>query len=403
MSDKRLMCNGLKRKAFESLAVGSEYIPVEEPNPINVPIYSSSTFKISSVDHGEDLATGKSGWIYSRWENPTTEAASNTLNNLEGGYGTLLFSSGMAAITTALMALLKSGDHVVMPNMVYAGTLSLVRNILSRFGVEFTSVDGTDPEKYREAVKPSTKVLFCESPCNPTMTLMDFEEFGKLGKTLGIVTMTDGTFASPFNQTPIQHGIDVVIHSCTKYIGGHSDITAGSLTLASKQLFHQCYELRKFLGGCLSPFDASLLHRGLKTLHVRMERHNYNAMEIAKFLEAHPKVEKVHYPGLQSHPHHEVAKKQMRGFSGMVSFEVKGGRQGASRLVEHVELIQLAVSLGGVQSLIEVPGAMTHPEKYITASDRQEGGLRESLIRFSVGLENVEDLKKDLEQALEKV
>ncbi|XP_068721471.1 cystathionine gamma-lyase-like [Montipora capricornis] len=189
----------------------------------------------------------------------------------------------------------------------------------------------------------------------------------------------------------------------TKYIGGHSDITAGSLTLASKQLFHQCYELRKFLGGCLSPFDASLLHRGLKTLHVRMERHNYNAMEIAKFLEAHPKVEKVHYPGLQSHPHHEVAKKQMRGFSGMVSFEVKGGRQGASRLVEHVELIQLAVSLGGVQSLIEVPGAMTHPEKYIAASDRQEGGLRESLIRFSVGLENVEDLKKDLEQALEKV
>ncbi|KAK2559712.1 L-methionine gamma-lyase [Acropora cervicornis] len=370
MTENHSMCNGRMEKAFESLAVGSEYIPAEEANPINVPIYSSSTFKISTVDHAEDLATGKTGWIYSRWENPTTQAASNTLNNLEGGHGTLLFSSGMAAISNALMAMLKSGDHVVLPKMVYCGTLSLVRNTFSRFGVEYTCVDGSDPEKYRQAIKPNTKVLFCETPCNPTMTLMDLEEFGKLGKSKGIITMADSTFASPFNQSPIKFGIDIVIHSCTKYIGGHSDITAGSLTLSSQELFYQCYELRKFLGGCLSPFDASLLHRGLKSIHVRMERHNSNAMELAKFLDTHPKVEKVHYPGLPSHPHHEVAKKQMKGFGGMVSFE-------------NVKIIELAVSLGGVQSLIEVAGAMTHPE--------------------NVGLENVEDLKKDLEQAFEKV
>lgn len=214
--------------------------------------------------------------------------------------------------------------------------------------------------------------------------------------------MVDSTFASPFNQTPIKQGIDVVIHSCTKYLGGHSDITAGSLTLSSQELLYQCYELQKFFGGCLSPFDAFLLHRGLKTLHVRMERHNQNAMEIAKFLEAHPKVERVYYPGLPSHPQHDIAKKQMTGFSGMVSFEVKGGRQEATKFVESLKMIQLAVSLGGVKSLIEVASGMTHPDKYMSSAERLEGGLGEALIRFSVGLENVEDLKKDLQQALEK-
>ncbi|KAL9974389.1 hypothetical protein ACROYT_G011413 [Oculina patagonica] len=389
--------------SFESLAVASEWKPVEEPRPINVPIFSSSTFKLSSVAHAEELASGKAGWLYSRWINPTTDAASQALNSLEGGHGTLLFSSGMAAISTALFAVLKSGDHVVAPKMVYSGTLSLLKNILTRFGVECTFVDGSDISKYREAVKSNTKVLYCETPCNPTMILTDLEEFGKLGQSLGIVTMVDSTFASPFNQKPIKHGIDVVIHSCTKYLGGHSDITAGSLTLSSQQLLYKCYELQKFFGGCLSPFDAFLLHRGLKTLHVRMERHNQNAMEVAKFLEAHPKIEQVYYPGLPSHPHYDIAKKQMTGFSGMLSFEVRGGKQEASRLVENVKLIQLAVSLGGVQSLIEVASGMSHCDKYISAAERLEGGLKESLIRFSVGLENVEDLKKDLEQAFEKV
>lgn len=321
-------------ESFDSLAVGSNWIKPEEPDPINVPIFASSTFKTSSVDHAEELALGKSGWVYSRWINPTVDAAAQTLNNLEGGQGTLLFSSGMAAITTALFSTLNSGDHVVGPKMVYSGTLALFRNHLPRFGVECTLVDGFDVSSYRKAVKPNTKVLYCETPCNPTMTLTDLEEFGKLGKELGIITMCDSTFASSFNQKPIQKGIDVVIHSCTKYLGGHSDITAGSLTLSSQELHHKCYELQKFFGGCMSPFDAFLLHRGLKTLHVRMERHNQNAMEVAKFLESHPKIERVYYPGLPSHPHHEIAKKQMTGFSGMLSFEVRGGRAEATRLVE---------------------------------------------------------------------
>ncbi|XP_027053503.1 uncharacterized protein LOC113680666 [Pocillopora damicornis] len=390
-------------ESFESLAVGSDWKKPEEPDPINVPIFASSTFKTSSVDHAEELALGKSGWVYSRWINPTVDAAAQTLNNLEGGQGTLLFSSGMAAITNVLFATLSSGDHVVGPRMVYSGTLALFRNHLPRFGVECTLVDGFDVSSYRKAVKPNTKVLYCETPCNPTMTLTDLEEFGKLGKELGIITMCDSTFASSFNQKPIQHGIDVVIHSCTKYLGGHSDITAGSLTLSSQELHHKCYELQKFFGGCMSPFDAFLLHRGLKTLHVRMERHNQNAMEVAKFLEGHPKIERVYYPGLPSHPHHEIAKKQMTGFSGMLSFEVKGGRAEATRLVENLKLVKLAVSLGGVQSLIEIATAMTHPKKYVSVEERKETGLKESLIRFSVGLENAEDLKKDLEHALEKV
>ncbi|PFX20326.1 Cystathionine gamma-synthase [Stylophora pistillata] len=317
-------------ESFESLAVGSDWIKPEEPDPINVPIFASSTFKTSSVDHAEELALGKSGWLYSRWINPTVDAAAQTLNNLEGGQGTLLFSSGMAAITTALFSTLKSGDHVVGPRMVYSGTLALFRNHLPRFGVECTLVDGFDVSSYRKAVKPNTKCRLLSL----ALLHKDLEEFGKLGKELGIITMCDSTFASSFNQKPIQKGIDVVIHSCTKYLGGHSDITAGSLTLSSQELNHKCYELQKFFGGCMSPFDAFLLHRGLKTLHVRMERHNQNAMEVAKFLESHPKIERVYYPGLPSHPHHEIAKKQMTGFSGMLSFEVKGGRAEATRLVE---------------------------------------------------------------------
>ncbi|KAJ7376647.1 hypothetical protein OS493_033529 [Desmophyllum pertusum] len=344
--------------SFESLAVASEWNPAEPPHPINVPIFSSSTFQLSSVAHAEELAGGKGGWLYSRWINPTTDAAAQALNSLEGGHGTLLFSSGMAAISTALFAVLKSGDHVVAPKMVYSGTLSLLQNILTRFGVECTFVDGSDISKYREAVKPNTKVLYCETPCNPTMTLTDLVEFGKLGKSLGIITMVDSTFASPFNQKPIKQGIDVIIHSCTKYLGGHSDITAGSLTLSSQQLFYECYELQKFFGGCLSPFDAFLLHRGMKTLHVRMERHNQNALEIAKFLEVHPK-------DYLSHPHHDIAKKQMTGFSGMPV---------------NLKLISLQCPLGGVQSLIEVASAMTHPDKYISAAEKLEAGLKESLI-----------------------
>ncbi|XP_048576624.1 cystathionine gamma-synthase isoform X2 [Nematostella vectensis] len=345
------------------------------------------------------------GYLYSRWNNPTVDAAAQTLNALEGGVGTLLFSSGMAAISTALLSLLKAGDHVVAPKIVYSGTLALLQTVLPRYGIEVTLVTGDSMESYQEAVKPSTKVIYGETPCNPTMAVLDLEAFAQLGMSLGegVATMVDSTFGSPFNQAPLRHGIDVSIHSCTKYLGGHSDLVAGSLSVSSTHLLKKFHEYQKFFGGCLSPFDGYLLLRGIKTLHVRMERHNSNALEIAKFLENHEKVSVVNYPGLPSNPGHLIAKKQMRGFSGMVSFEVKGGLQEAVKFAESLKLVKLAVSLGGTDSLVEVVSCMTHPDKYVTPEMKAEAGVSDSLIRISVGLEHVEDLKQDIAQALDQM
>ncbi|KAK3726647.1 hypothetical protein QZH41_012282, partial [Actinostola sp. cb2023] len=290
----------------------------------------------------------------------------------------------MAAISLGLLAVLQSGDHVVAPKVAYSGTLHCLQSILPRYGIEVSWVDGSDVNAYKNAVKSNTKVLYGETPSNPLMTILDLEEFGRLGMSLGpqVITMVDSTFASPYIQNPIRHGVDVVIHSCSKYLGGHSDIIAGALTASTPQLVSLFYEHQIIFGGCLSPFDGFLLLRGIKTLHIRMERHSANAMEIALFLQNHPKVDCVHYPGLTSHPSHEVAKRQMRGFGGMLCFVIKGGLKETKKFIESLKVIKLAVSLGGTDSLVEVVSLMTHTDKYMTPEAKQACGITDSLVRL---------------------
>ncbi|MFV2013825.1 MAG: PLP-dependent aspartate aminotransferase family protein [Candidatus Heimdallarchaeota archaeon] len=384
-----------------------ENLPVRGPvYPLSVPIYATSTYILDSAAHGAALSSrqeieGKSPWFYSRWGNPTTEVAAAMITNLENGYGTHLTSSGMSAISTALFSKLKAGDHVIAPQPVYGGTHELFAKILPTYNIEVSFVDGSDYSDYQKALQENTRVLYIESPANPTMTLIDIEEIGKIGRSNGITTMIDSTFASPYNQNPIDLDIDVVIHSATKYLGGHSDIIAGSITSTDKDTYQDIFQTLKLFGGTLSPFDAFLLVRGIKTLDVRMERHNKNAQEIAEFLENHDKIAKVHYPGLNTHPQREIAVKQMRGFGGMIAFEVNGGAEEGQRVIENLNVIMLAVSLGGVESLVEQASTMTH--SMVPKEERLKGGITDALIRLSVGIESVNDLKKDLSQALELI
>ncbi|OLS19835.1 MAG: Cystathionine beta-lyase, partial [Candidatus Heimdallarchaeota archaeon LC_2] len=277
----------------------------------------------------------------------------------------------------------------------------LFTKVLPSYNIEISFVDGTDPRKYSSAIKENTKLLYIESPANPTMSIIDIKEIATIGKENSITTMIDSTFASPYNQNPINLGIDVIIHSCTKYMSGHSDIIAGSLTSANSEYYNQAFQTLKLFGGTLSPFDSFLLARGIKTLDVRMERHNKNGLEIAKFLESHDKIAKVYYPGLESHPQYEIAKKQMSGYGGMIAFEVKGGVSEGQKVIENLNTIVLAVSLGGVESLVEQASTMTHT--MVPREERMKGGITDGLIRFSVGIESASDLKNDLNQALQLI
>lgn len=375
-------------------------------NPVSPPIYSSSTYILDSAEHGASLSEyeeieGKSSYLYSRWANPTTDIASNMINNLEGGFGTHLTSSGMSAVSTTLMTFLKSGDHIVIPHNVYGGTHELLDKFMPSLGIQISYVKTNDINEYESKIQKNTKLIYTETPSNPTISCTDLKELSKLGKLKNITTCVDSTFASPYNTNPIDFGIDIVIHSCTKYLGGHSDIIAGSVTSNSEEHHKKIYQTLKLFGGILSPFDSFLLARGIKTLDVRMERHNKNALEIAKFLSKHKNIENVFYPGLESHKDHKIAKKQMKGFGGMISFEVKGRAETGRKLIENLKVIHLAVSLGGVESLIEQASTMTHT--MVKREDRLEAGITDGLIRFSVGLEDVEDLKQDLEQGLNKL
>ncbi|XP_062594521.1 L-methionine gamma-lyase-like [Saccostrea cucullata] len=390
----------------DTVATSSRYTFTSGPEtePLVPPIFHSSTYKLRSVDDYLKILE-EGGYIYSRLSNFTCDSVQSAINGIEGGKGTLVFGTGMAAISTALLCFLKSGDHIVVNNPCYSGTYDMVVNILPRYGIEHTFVPtGCPIEEYHKHVKSNTRMLYGETPCNPNMAVLDLEAFGKLGRSLdNVLTMVDSTFASPYLQPVIKHGIDISMHSCTKYLGGHSDLVGGCLTFASVDLWKTVIHYQTSLGTTLSPHDASLLLRGIKTLPVRMERHSSNAQKVAEFLEKHPKVERVMYPGLPSHPQHQIAKKQMKMFSGMIAAEIKGGVQGGKILVENVRLIQLAVSLGGVESLIEHPATMTHGPMLMTSEDRLSGGITDGLIRLSVGLEDADDLIKDLTQALDKI
>ena len=323
----------VSKLSIDTIATATKSVnPIAEP--LVPPISHSSTYKIQTVDDYLRILE-EYGYIYSRLGNPNSDAVECAINALEEGAGTLVFSSGMAAISAAFICFLQAGDHVVCQSPCYSGTFDMLDKILNKFGVDTTWVQsGCDVSEYEKHIKPNTKLLYGETPCNPNMTLVDLEAFGKLGQNRGILTMVDGTFASPICQQTIKFGIDVSMHSCTKYLGGHSDLIAGSLTFRDVKHWKAMKRYQSTLGAQLSPHDGSLLYRGIKTIHIRMPRHSSNAMKIASFLEKHPKVEYVLYPGLPSHPQHEVAKRQMKGFSGIVVVDIKGGREGGKAFVE---------------------------------------------------------------------
>jgi cystathionine gamma-synthase len=373
----------------------------KEANALATPIIQSATFTFADSQEIADYFEGRiQREEYGRYGNPTQGVAERKLAALEGAEAGLLFSSGMAAITTTLFAMLSKGAHVVVTDDAYRRTKQFLHQVLRRYGVEVSTVPAGDYDRMEEAVRQTTRLIFSESPTNPYNRILDLERVAAIGRRHRVKTIIDATFSTPINQRPLEFGIDLVIHSATKYLGGHNDLLAG-VVLGSDELVRAIRELHGVTGAVADPFAAYLLIRGIKTLALRIARQNDNAQRLAEFLEAHPKVERVHYPGLKSHPEHAIAVRQMRGFGGVVSFEVHGDLATASRLVDACRLPRVAPSLGGVESLIEQPALMSFFE--LTTEERLQVGIKDTLIRYAVGVEDVADLIADLAQALEKV
>jgi len=366
--------------------------------PLTTPIYQTSTFEV--IDNEQQVLATHSDMFYTRYGNPTITAAEAAIAELEGTDGALLFASGMGAIATSVLALLKSGDHVVAQQDIYGGSVKFLSQWLPRFGVETTFVESTDYEQHAKTIRPSTRLLYLESPTNPTLKIVDLHKVAALAKKHNLITLIDSTFATPINQRAADFGIDLVMHSGTKYFGGHSDLICGIIA-GRKDLLDIILATRTTIGGVMDPHAAWLLLRGIKTLAVRVQRQNENAHKIAQFLAGHPKVRRVNYPFLQQHPQHATAVAQMRGGGGMLSFEVEGSGDDARRLSESLHLFTLAPSLGGVDSLVCIPILTSHA--MISPEQRQRMGVTEQLIRLSVGIEHVDDLIADLEQALKVV
>jgi cystathionine beta-lyase/cystathionine gamma-synthase len=363
--------------------------------PLATPIYQTSTFEVT--DNEQQLRATPTDMFYTRYGNPTNTVAESAIAELEGADAALVFGAGMNAITTSIMALLKSGDHIVAQRDIYGGTIKFFSQWLPKFGVDVTFVDTVDYDQHEKAIRPNTRLLYLESPTNPTLRVVDLRKTEAIGKKHKLITMIDSTFATPINQRPIEFGIDLVMHSGTKYFAGHSDLICGIMA-GRGDLIEQIHHSRTVLGGNMDPHAAWLLLRGIKTIAVRVERQNQNAMRVAQFLAKHSKVKTVNYPFLESHPQHRIATEQMRGGGGMLSFEVEGTGQDACRVSEALRLFTLAPSLGGVDSLVSIPVLTSHA--MISADQREKMGVSEQLIRISVGIENVEDLIADLDQAL---
>lgn len=366
----------------------------QEPEPVTgsviVPIFQTSTYA------QEDIGAHK-GFEYSRTDNPTRNAVEEVVASLEGGAHGLAFASGMAAETT-LMYLLSPGDHVVAGDDLYGGTRRLFTGVMSRYGLQFSYVEACDLEQLEAAMTPQTRMVWIESPTNPLMKIVDIRGVAEITHRHGALLVVDNTFASPYFQQPLALGADIVVHSATKYLGGHSDLVMG-LNVTSNDGVHDTLKFHQnAIGGVPGPFDSWLLLRGVKTLSLRMERHASNAMAVACFLERHPRVRRVLYPGLASHPQHELAARQMSGFGGIVSVDVEGGEQGARKLLTRSRLFTIAESLGGVESLADHPAIMTHAS--VPPEIRQEIGVTDGLVRLSVGIEDEQDLLADLDQAL---
>lgn len=365
------------------------------------PIYETSVFAFSSTRELIDVISEKTeGYIYTRFDNPTVRAVERKVALLEEAEDAAAFSSGMAAITTAILTLVSAGDHIVASRDLYGGTLTFFQEFLPRFGVAVSLVEATDPSEVEEAILENTRVIYAETPTNPTLKVVDLRKIASMAKKEGMTSVIDSTLASPYNLRPMEFGVDIVVHSATKYLGGHNDVTAG-VVCGSKGFIQKLRKTRKILGGTLDPIAAWLLLRGLKTLALRMERHNQNGMLIAEYLEKHPKVSKVYYPGLRSHPQHSIAKRQMSGFGGVVSFEIKGDFEKTVKFVESLKLCSLAASLGGTETLVTQPATSSH--YFISPEHRQKLGITDQLIRLALGIENAEDIVSDLEQALNKI
>jgi cystathionine beta-lyase/cystathionine gamma-synthase len=363
--------------------------------PLAAPIYQTATFEVT--DNEQQLRATPTDMFYTRYGNPTHTVVERAVAELEGTDRALLFASGMAAITTSIMALLKSGDHIVAQRDIYGGAAKFLGQWLPKLGIETTFVDTTDYEQHERAIRPATKLLYVESPTNPILRVVDLRRVVAIAKKHHLLTMIDSTFATPINSKPAEFGVDLVMHSATKYLGGHSDLIAG-VVAGRSELLEPIHATRTTLGGTMDPHAAWLLLRGMKTLAVRVQRQNESALRIAQFLAQHPNVRRVHYPFLEGHPQQSVAIEQMRGGGGMVSFEVEGTGQDARQLSEALHLFTLAPSLGGVDSLVCIPVLTSHA--MVPAEHRAKMGVTEQMIRLSVGIEHAEDLIADLEQAL---
>ncbi|HET8629465.1 MAG TPA: PLP-dependent aspartate aminotransferase family protein [Thermomicrobiales bacterium] len=382
-------------------AVHAGEAPREHLGALAVPIYQAAVFTFPDAEQGAAIHEGEQpGFFYGRMGNPTQAALEAALCRLEGGEAALALASGMAAVTTTLLTLLAPGDHLIAPESLYATTNALLDQVLQPFGVAVTYVDATDPANYAAAIRPTTKALYLETPANPTLKLVDIPAVVAIAREHGLTTVLDNTFATPFNQRPLALGVDAVVHSATKYLGGHGDLTAGALVGPAALVHRARWQTTKILGGVIAPQTAWLVLRGIKTLALRMERHNANALAVAEFLAGHPKVQAVHYPGLASHPQHALARRQMRGYGGMVAFDVGGVEEGR-RLVNNVELCALAVSLGDVATLIQHSASMTHAS--VPRERRLAVGITDGLLRLSVGIERAADIIADLDGALRHV
>ncbi len=371
------------------------------PGPVVAPIVMSSTFRLRNSRQGGEFARAVAPReYYTRWGNPTTADLEETVATLECGVRALATGSGMGAISPAILSFVKSGSRVVAGMSPYAATMEILDRFLPKFGVATTWVDQRRPGAFEEVVDADTDVVFVETPANPTMMITDFREAVKAARSVGAVVLADNTFATPINQRPIEFGVDVVLHSATKYLGGHSDVVAGVAVARTRSLYEKLWHTYKLLGPTIGPFEAFLVRRGIKTLPVRVRQHNRNATALAEHLENHRAVSKVHYPGLTSFEQHRLARRQMDGFGGMLSFELKRGYRSALRFTESVRLASLAVSLGGSETLVQHPASMSHGT--LTAKERARHGVNDSLVRVSAGLEDIDDLIEDFDQALRK-
>jgi cystathionine beta-lyase/cystathionine gamma-synthase len=384
------------RQETEAVRAGTDLH--KKNGPLATPIYQTSTFEVT--DNDEQVRATHTDMFYTRYGNPTHTVAEAAIAELEGADAALLFSSGMAAITTAILSLVKSGDHIVAQRDIYGGVTKFLTQWLPKLGVETTFVDTTEYDQHARAIRPNTKLIHLESPTNPTLRVVDLKKVAALAKQHDVVTIIDGTFGTPINQRPAELGIDLIMHSGTKYYSGHGDLICG-IVAGRKDLVDKIHETRTTLGCCMDPHAAFLLLRGIKTLAVRVHRQNENTLRIAKFLAGHPNVKRVHYPFLEGHPQRALAMQQMSGAGGVLSFEVDGTGEDARRVAEALRLFTLAPSLGGVDSLVTIPVLTSHA--MISAEERRKMGVTEQMIRLSVGIENADDLIADLECGLKAV